>query len=65
MRTDAAEFDGEFNPVPNGIYRGRRKLREREKKKRKEEREKRDQERITRASIISSGGSFFKLLWDE
>jgi len=19
MRTDAAEFDGEFNPVPNGI----------------------------------------------
>jgi len=21
MRTDAAEFDGEFNPVPNGIER--------------------------------------------
>jgi hypothetical protein len=36
MRTDAAEFDGEFNPVPDGIYRGRRKLRERERKKRRE-----------------------------
>lgn len=67
MRTDAVEFDGEFNPVPNGIEEEKDWERERGKEKRGgEEREKRDVgERTMCASVISFGGSFFKLLWDE
>lgn len=62
-RTDAAEFDGEFNPVLNGIE-GEKDC-ERKGTREKERGEGQGAKELPRASVISFGESFFKLLWDE